>query len=66
MLKGLGILIGGIFVGAVGMEVARQKYPDAPDKVYAKMRQIASGLKAAFKEGYQRATKPQEAAGEGV
>ena len=27
MVKSLGILIGGIFVGAVGAEIVRKKYP---------------------------------------
>ncbi len=28
MLKSLGILIGGVFIGAVGVEVVSRKYPD--------------------------------------
>ena len=55
MLKGLGVLIGGVFIGAVGVEIVRKKYPDVPDKVYSKMKQIGAGVKAAFKDGYQRA-----------
>ena len=56
MLKGLGILIGGVFVGAVSAEVVRKKYPDTMDKMRAKARQITSEAKEAFKNGYQNAT----------
>ena len=59
MLKSLGILIGGVFVGA---EVVRKKYPDTVDKLRAKARQIISEAKEAFKNGYQNATGPKPAA----
>lgn len=42
MIKSLGILVGGIFVGAVGAEIVRRKYPNALDKAYAKTREVAS------------------------
>jgi len=59
MLRSLGILIGGVFVGAVSVEVVRRKYPDALDKLYARTREIASEVKAAFKNGYKKASEPR-------
>jgi len=61
MIKGLGILIGGIFIGAVGVEVVRKKYPDALDKLYARTREVASEAKESFRRGYENAMRPQEA-----
>ena len=57
MLKTLGILIGGVFVGAVSAEVVRKKYTDTMDKMRAKARQITSEAKESFKNGYQNATR---------
>ncbi len=62
MLKSLGILIGGVFIGAVGVEVVRKKYPESLDKLYAKTCEVASGAKEAFKKGYANAVQPQQAA----
>jgi len=62
MFKGIGIVLGGIFVGAVGVEVIRKKYPNAMDGIYAKTRKVASDAKQAFKNGYQGATQPKAAA----
>jgi len=62
MIKSLGILIGGVFIGAVGVEVIRKKHPEALDKLYAKTREMASGAKEAFKKGYANAVQPQQAA----
>jgi len=62
MLKSVGILIGGIFVGAVGMEVIHKKYPDALYKLYTRTREIASGAKEAFRKGYENAVRSREAA----
>ena len=62
MIKALGILAGGIFVGAVGAEVVRKKYPDALDKLCARTREMASGAKEAFRSGYKNATRPKAAA----
>lgn len=58
----LGILLGGMFVGAVGTEVLRRKYPDCMDKLCAKVKQATSAAKQAFKEGYQSVTESPEAA----
>ena len=62
MIKTLGIILGGVFVGAVGIEVVRRKYPEALDKLYRKTREIASGAKEAFKKGYESAVQPKKAA----
>jgi hypothetical protein len=61
MLKSLGILIGGVFIGAVGVEVACRKYPDTVNKMNEKVHQVTSEAKKAFKNGYQSATKQQQA-----
>jgi len=61
MLKGLGILIGGVFVGAVSVEVVRKKCPDALDNLYKKTGEVASEVKDAFKNGYQKASQPRPA-----
>ncbi len=62
MVKSLGILIGGIFVGAVSAEIIRKKYPKAMTSVYAKTCEITSGIKEAFKKGYENAMQSQQAA----
>jgi hypothetical protein len=61
MLKTLGILIGGIFVGAVGIEIVKKKYPETMDKIYAKTHEVVSEIKEAFRNGYHNATKPAAA-----
>ncbi len=61
MFKSLGILIGGVFVGAVSVEVVRRKCPDALDKLYKKTREVASEAKEAFKNGYEKASQPKAA-----
>ncbi|MHC4315148.1 MAG: hypothetical protein ACYSW3_22110 [Planctomycetota bacterium] len=55
MVKSLGILIGGIFVGAVSAEIIRKKYPKAMKGVYTKTCEVTSGIKEAFKKGYRPA-----------
>jgi hypothetical protein len=62
MIKSLGILMGGVFIGAVGAEVARRKYPKALDNLYSKTREAMSGAKEAFKKGYTNAIQPKQAA----
>ena len=61
MFKGLAIMIGGIFVGAVGMEIFRRKYPGALDRLYDKTREMASAAQEAFKAGYEKVTQPEQA-----
>ena len=62
MIKSLGILLGGVFIGAVGMEIFRKKYPKALDKLRSKTVDMASGAKEAFKKGYANASRPKQAA----
>ena len=66
MVKSLGILIGGIFVGAVGAEIVRKKYPKAMNNAYAKACEITSEVKEAFKKGYTNAMQSHQAAEPGV
>ena len=61
MIKSLGILIGGVFVGAVGMEIIHKKYPNAMDDLCTKTREAISGIKEAFKQGYENATQAHQA-----
>ena len=63
MLRTLGVVLGGLFAGAVLMEVVHKKYPDGLDKLYTKIGGIGSGIKEGFKEGYHNAKKAQEPAG---
>jgi len=62
MLKSLGILLGGVFVGAIGVEIINKKYPEAMNKLYTKTCDVASGAKDAFKKGYANAVEPQQTA----
>jgi hypothetical protein len=62
MLKTLGILIGGVFVGAVGAEVIQKKYPDALGKLYTKPREMVNEMKEAFKNGYKKVNQSRTAA----
>ena len=66
MIKSLGILIGGVFIGAVGVEIIRKKYPESLDKLYAKTCEMASGAKEAFKKGYDNAVRPRQSAQAGA
>ena len=66
MLKSLGIMIGGIFVGAVGMELIHKKYPRALDKLCKKGSNLAAGIKEGFRKGYENATRPARAAKAGA
>jgi hypothetical protein len=56
MLKSLGVLIGGVFIGAVGVEVVNRKYPDTINKMNEKVHQVTSEAKKAFRNGYQSAS----------
>ena len=66
MIKSLGILIGGIFVGAVGAEIVRKKYSKPLNDVYAKTCEVTSGVKEAFKKGYANAMQTEQAVAKGV
>ena len=62
MLKGLGILVGGVFVGAVGAEILRQKCPETLGKLRTMTCEVTSGVKEAFKSGYENAMGSKEVA----
>ena len=59
MIKTLGILAGGIFVGAVGVEIVHRKCPEALGKLCAGVRKMASEARDAFKNGYENATRSE-------
>ena len=59
MFKELGILLAGVFVGAVGAELIRKSSPDLLKKVGRKSQQTISNLKKAFMAGYEDATHRQ-------
>ena len=61
MLKNLGILLGGVFVGAVAAEIIRKKCPDVGEKLCTKICNVTSGVREAFKTGYENATQPRQA-----
>ncbi len=63
MYKTIATLVGGLFVGAIAMELAHRKCPERLDKLYAKAGGLASGIKDEFKQGYRSVTKsaPAEA-----
>ena len=62
MLKTLGAIVGGIFVGAVAVEILRMKCPDKLDKLYAIVNDLSAGIKEGFREGYCSVSKPAEPA----
>lgn len=62
MFKELGVIVGGIFVGAVGVEVVRKKWPGTLDELYTKTREITSEVKEAFRKGYENAGRSHQAA----
>lgn len=61
MFKSLGILLGGIFVGAVGAEIIRKKYPNVMEDVYDETSEMISVVKEAFKKGYANAMQSKQA-----
>ena len=65
MLKTLSAIAGGIFVGAVAVEILRTKCPDKLEKIYAKVNSLSAGIKEGFHEGYCSVSKgctPSESA----
>ena len=60
MLRTLGLVMGGMFAGAVAMEIVHRKYPESLDRLYSKMGNVVSEVKGGFKEGYQSAREAQE------
>ena len=59
MIKTLGILAGGIFVGAVGVEIVRRKCPEAFAKLSTRVRKMAAEARDAFKSGYENAMRSE-------
>jgi hypothetical protein len=57
MLKSLGFVVGGMFAGAVVVEIIRKKCPEKLDKLYSTAGDIFDGMKEGFKEGYQSITE---------
>lgn len=66
MLKDFGILLGGVFVGAVVMEIVRKKCPNAGAKFSSKVGGAGKGLKEAFKAGYESVKQTSAPAEEDV
>ena len=60
MIKGIGILGGGVFIGALWAEIARRGWPGGFDKLYTKVGGLGDTARNAFKEGYHGAVSAQE------
>ena len=60
MIKELGVLAGGIFIGAVAAEVARKTCPNGLDKLRSKAGALSNAAKEAVMEGYHGALSAQE------
>ncbi len=60
MLKTIGVVVGGIFVGAVAAEILREKCPEKVDALYAKVKSFSDRIKAGFNEGYCSVTQRAE------
>ena len=58
--------MGGIFVGAVSAEILRKKSPKLLGKAQTRTRKITSGIKEAFKKGYENAMSTKQAVGSDV
>jgi len=54
MLKIIGVLAGGIFVGAVGMELVYEKYPKTVTKFRKKVRRAIWETKDTIRDGYNK------------
>ena len=61
-IEKLGVLIAGIFVGALAAELVRKKCPKSLSGLYAKASEAAGAAAEAFKKGYKNAKRPQKAA----
>ena len=48
MLKTLGVIVGGIFVGAVAVEIVHSKWPNKLDKFYTKANSLTAGIRELF------------------
>ncbi|NQV31176.1 MAG: hypothetical protein HQ515_00695 [Phycisphaeraceae bacterium] len=54
MLKIIGVLAGGIFVGAVGIEIIGEKYPRMMAKARKKVRRGIWETKDTLRDGYHK------------
>ena len=66
MLKVLGILVGGIFIGAIGMEIVNSTRPEAMNRVYTKIRNLSKAAKEAFMKGYYSGLALEKYQAEGI
>ncbi|MBF0197959.1 MAG: hypothetical protein HQL32_09620 [Planctomycetes bacterium] len=62
MGKAVGILLSGIFVGAVGVEICHRKYPKGMKKTCDSVKKMKTNLAKSFKDGYKNATEKTVAA----
>ena len=62
MLNTLGIMLAGVFGGAVAMEIINRKYPGAMGTLYTKARGVTSEVKEAFNNGYENTKRPKTTA----
>lgn len=53
MIKTFGVIVAGVFIGAVLTEVLRQAKPKILSDVEARASSFFSDFKAAFKDGYK-------------
>ena len=60
MIKGIGILVGGVFIGALGAEIVRKAWPGGFDGLYSKLGGFSDTARDAFMEGYHGAMSAQE------
>lgn len=61
MMKSVGAVLAGVFIGAAATEILRRKYPDALGKLYDSIRETAATAKDAFKKGYENTAQTSEA-----
>ena len=59
MFKTLGVLLGGVFVGAIGMEIMRKKCPKKLDDAYSSINKFGTDMRDSFNEGYKSAVEPK-------
>ncbi len=60
MIKGIGILVGGVFIGALGVEIVRRAWPGGFDSLHSKVGEFGDVARDAFMEGYRGAIGGQE------
>jgi hypothetical protein len=63
MLKTVAVLVGGIFVGAIAMEIIHMECPGKLQRFYGKLGSLSSGVKEGFLEGYHSTARRATPAG---